>query len=69
MFEEHPVFKNVLFRKIAEMETRSVTDILYIQQLERELAASNQTQSEMNKIRRENDELRFELQNIQRYFR
>ena len=69
MFEEHPVFKNVFFRKIAEMETRSVTDILYIQQLERELAASNQTQSEMNKIRRENDELRFELQNIQRYFR
>ena len=69
MFEEHPVFKNVFFRKIAEMETRSVTDILFIQQLERELAASNQTQSEMNKIRRENDELRFELQNIQRYFR
>ena len=69
MFEEHPVFKNVFYRKIAEMETRSVTDILYIQQLERELAASNQTQSEMNKIRRENDELRFELQNIQRYFR
>ena len=67
MFEEHPVFKNVFYRKIAEMEHQAGVDKLNIQRLKGSSANSLQIQAEFDRLRNAYDELQTELQNLQRY--